>query len=117
MALAHQAPSVLSFRLRRRTLRKLSAELARLEAAARAARAECRHLEEGRAREVARPGGGDGTLPEGASRTDQVLAAARRREEALRIAIGDCRAEMFKVLVQTRQIRPEEDAVLGPDLR
>jgi len=29
-----------------------------------------------------------------------VLCAARRREEALRIANGDCRAEIFKQLMR-----------------
>ena len=83
-------PSRLSSRLRRRTLRKLSAELARLETASRAARAERERLE------AEAESSGEGAW----SRTDQVLAAARRREDALRIAIGDCRAEIFKVLVR-----------------
>src|SRR5215218_8923149 len=93
MALASHAPtSHLSSRLRRRQLRKLSDELARLETAARAARSQRRRLEQGAS---------------GASRAVQVLSAARRREEALRIAIGDCRAEIFKQLV--RGARWEDD--------
>jgi len=110
-------------------LRKLSPELARLETAARAARAECHRLEEARALEAGGSEGAaaevtadDGSLlegpsqapagqsapPEGASRVDQVLAAARRREEGLRIAIGDCRAEIFKVLVRSEQLQPDD---------
>src|SRR5215210_5365401 len=37
---------------------------------------------------------------EGTPRGDGVLCAARRREEALRIANGDCRAEIFKQLMR-----------------
>ena len=116
MALAsHARPSHLASRLRRRNLRKLSAELARLEMASSAARAERKRLEETREAE-ARTSAGAGTASSddrvraraGSSRTNQVLAAARRREESLRIAIGDCRAEIFKQLLRGARWKDDE---------
>jgi len=116
MALASQSRSSnVTTRLRRRQLRRLSAELARLETAAKAARGERQRLEHASAVEAGGhgPDGGLSAQSEeglgaeaadapadGASRADQLLAAARRREQALRIAIGDCRAEIFKALVR-----------------
>ena len=84
MALASHAPNQLASRLRRRHMRKLSAELERLERAARAARDEREQLE----------------ASDPTPRARSVLAAARRRKQALRIAVGGCRAEMFKLVVR-----------------
>ncbi|HYZ70119.1 MAG TPA: hypothetical protein VE528_00530 [Thermoleophilaceae bacterium] len=70
--------------MRRRNTRKLAAELERLERAARAARDEREQLE----------------ASDPTPRARSVLAAARRREQALRIAVGDCGAEMFKLVVR-----------------
>ena len=85
MALASYArPPHLSFRLWQRSLRKLTEELQRLESASGGVRSSASASRLWRER----PGG------------DGVLCAARRREEALRIANGDCRAEIFKQLMR-----------------
>jgi hypothetical protein len=80
MALASHAPHQHASRLRRRNRRKVSAELECLE---RAARAACDQLE--------------ASYPTPWARC--VLAAARGREQALRITVGGCRAEMLKPIV------------------
>ena len=80
-------------RLRRtRGARTLDEELERLEAAYRAACAERRVLETARSSEAARPW----TPSEDSGptrRTEYVVAAARRREQLLRLALLACRAE------------------------
>ena len=96
-------PFDLPARLRRRSLRKLSAEVARLERAAHAARLDRDRLERARAARLAaaESGRADATRTSPRDRrADHILAAARRREEALQIALGDCRAQIFGQLVR-----------------
>jgi hypothetical protein len=100
---SHALSSPLSAPRRRRQLRRLSDELARLETAARAARTQRRRLEQARGIAPGPEGevvtAPDTATPTASSRNDQLLAAAQRREEALRTAIGDCRSEIFRELV------------------
>ena len=45
---------------------------------------------------------GTGSASRAPTRADHLIASARRREEALQIAIGDCRAQIFGTLVRAR---------------